>query len=197
VTRGSVAWVGLAGLLGACALLGWRLQRETIDWQNALALSEPWRAFSAVGVHYSERHLWANLAGVVLVAAFGVAARVPVRIAWAWFAAWPLTQFGLLVRPELAHYGGLSGVLHAGMAAALTYLIFAGRPSQRWVARVVLLGLFAKLASESPWGPALTHPADWDIAVAPIVHVTGAFAGIICAAVACWWSPRTESRDST
>jgi rhomboid family GlyGly-CTERM serine protease len=187
VTRGGLSWVGLAALLGACALLGWGARRESIDWQPALALTEPWRAFSAVGVHYSAQHLWANMAGVVLVAAVGVAARVPARLAWAWFAAWPLTHLLLLVRPELAHYGGLSGVLHAGMAAAVTYLLICGTGSQRWLAGAILVGFLVKLASEAPWGPAITHPVGWDIAVAPLVHATGSLAGALCAALACWW----------
>ena len=37
----------------------------------------------------------------------------------------PLTQLGLLMRPDLLHYGGLSGVLHAGVAAAALWLVRA------------------------------------------------------------------------
>ena len=39
---------------------------------------------------------------LALVTALGVAARAPQRMALAWFAAWPLTQLGLLWRPDLA-----------------------------------------------------------------------------------------------
>jgi rhomboid family GlyGly-CTERM serine protease len=184
VTHGSRAWIGLAILLGACALGGWALPRESLDWQPALAAREPWRAVSAVGVHYSLQHLAANLAGAALAGALGAVAQVPVRLAWAWLAAWPLTQLGLLVRPDLAHYGGLSGVLHAGVAAVGMFLVIAGTRAQRWVGGAVLLGLGAKIASESPWGAALRHPAGWDIAVAPLAHASGALAGALCATIA-------------
>lgn len=196
MTRGSRAWVGLAVLLGACALAGWALPREALDWQPALALREPWRAVSAVGVHYSLQHLLANLAGVALAGAFGAVAQVPARLAAAWLAAWPLTQLGLLARPDLAHYGGLSGVLHAGVAAVVAFLLMAGTRAQRWLAGAVLLGLCLKIASESPWGAALRHPAGWDIAVAPFAHASGALAGALCAIIALRW-PRSTTREST
>ncbi|HEY8709627.1 MAG TPA: rhombosortase [Burkholderiaceae bacterium] len=195
MTRPGFAWAWVAAWLGACALLGWPVPHDAIDWQPALAFSQPWRAFTAIGVHYSVAHLVGNLAGVALAGVFGVMARVPARLAWAWLAAWPLTQLGLLLKPELAHYGGLSGVVHAGVAAVITFLLITGTPAQRWVGSAVLLGFCAKLLSESPWGAALRHPAGWDIAVAPIAHATGALAGAVCAAIALLLRPRTHTAD--
>ena len=175
----STAGAGPARSLGAAAIdLRW------LDWQPSLAWLEPWRAWSAAAVHYSLRHLAANLAGAVLVGAFGVAASVPMSMAWAWLAAWPLTQWGLLLRPDLSHYGGLSGVLHAGVAVAACHLVIAGRGPRRWIGLAVLAGVLAKVGSESPWGAALRQPAEWDIAVAPLAHATGLVAGIVCAALA-------------
>jgi rhomboid family GlyGly-CTERM serine protease len=192
VRRGPRAWIGLAILLGACALAGWALPHEALDWQPALAAREPWRAVSAVGVHYSAQHLVANLVGAALAGAFGAVAQVPARLASAWLAAWPLTQLGLLARPDLAHYGGLSGVLHAGVAIVGVFLLVVGTRAQRWLGGTVLLGLCVKIASESPWGDALRHPAGWDIAVAPFAHASGALAGALCAAIALW-RPRPTS----
>jgi len=176
-------------LLSACALLGWPLTHasthalpaEALDWQLALAFSQPWRAFTAVFVHYSVAHLIGNLAGVALAGVFGVVALVSTRMAWAWLAAWPLTHWGLLVKPELAHYGGLSGVVHAGVAIVIVYVLATGTRAQRLVGTAVLAGFCGKLISESPWGAALRHPAGWDIAVAPIAHATGSLAGALCA----------------
>lgn len=184
MTRGALAWLAVAALLGACALAGSAVPREVLDWQPGLATSQPWRAFTAVGVHYSAMHLGGNLAGAALAGAFGWAAQVPPRLALAWLAAWPLTHLGLLVEPRLLHYGGLSGVLHAGAAAVLVDLLVRGTTAQRRVAGAVAIGLVAKLASEAPWGPALRFPADWDIATAPIAHTTGAVAGAVSAALA-------------
>ena len=182
--RDGVAWVVVAILLGVFALAGWALARDAIDWQPALAWREPWRALSAVGVHYSSAHLLRNLGGLALTGLFGWVARAPARIAWAWVTAWPLTQFGLLLKPALAHYGGLSGVLHAGVAVVVTFLLLTGTRAQRVVAGVVLAGLAAKVLSESPWSDALRHSSTLDIAVAPLAHATGAIAGAVCAMVA-------------
>ena len=184
MTRGARAWVFMATLLAACALLGWPVSHERIDWQPTLALGQPWRAFTAVGVHYSVQHLIGNLAGVALAGVFGVAALVSTRMAWAWLAAWPLTHAGLLLRTDLAHYGGLSGVVHAGVAIVIVYVLACGTRRQRLVGAAVLVGFCGKLLSESPWGEALRHPAGWDIAVAPIAHTSGALAGALCAAIA-------------
>lgn len=178
------AWVGLALCFAACALAGWFVPREALDWQPALVLSEPWRAFSPVGVHYSRAHLIGNLAGIALAGVYGIAAMVPARLAAAWLAAWPLTHLGLLLRPQLLHYGGLSGVVHAGVAAIVVWVLATGRTrAQRVVGALVAIGFVAKLLSETPWGATLRHPEGWDIAVAPIVHTTGAIAGALCALI--------------
>ena len=179
------AWGWLAALLGLIALAGWSIAREAVDWQPTLALAQPWRAFSAIGVHYSALHLLANLAGAAAVGTLGVAARAPLAATWAWAAAWPLTQLGLLLEPALAHYGGLSGVLHAGVAViAVTLLWPPNAPARRWVGLALLGGLVIKVLLEAPWGAPLRYPAGIDIAVAPLAHASGLVAGLLCAIVA-------------
>ncbi len=179
------AWGGLAALLGVLALAGWASPHEALDWQPRLALAQPWRAFSAVGVHYSLLHLLANLAGVAAVGALGISARAPLCATWAWVAAWPMTQLGLLLEPALLHYGGLSGVLHAGVAVIAVVLLWAPNAStRRWVGLALLAGLVVKVLLETPWGAPLRHPAGIDIAVAPLAHASGLIAGLLCAIVA-------------
>jgi rhomboid family GlyGly-CTERM serine protease len=194
VNRGARAWAAVALALGAVALAGWFAPRAALDWQPALAAREPWRALSAVGVHYSAAHLGFNLGGVALAGLFGIVARVTPPVAWAWLAAWPLTQLGLLAQPAIEHYGGLSGVLHAGVAAVATFLIVTGTRAQRGVALAVFVGLAAKLWSEAPWGPALRPDAAWGFAVAPFAHASGALAGTLCTLVALVVMPRLRSR---
>jgi rhomboid family GlyGly-CTERM serine protease len=173
---GGHAWITVAALLGIGATLAFSADPSALDWQPGLVASEPWRAFSAAFVHYSALHLGANLAGLALVAALGAIARVPWPSAAAWLLAWPLTQLGLLLRPDLLHYGGLSGVLHAGVAHE------HGR--RRAIGALTLAGVAIKVASEAPWGPALRHPAGWDIATAPFAHASGLVAGLLAAALA-------------
>jgi rhomboid family GlyGly-CTERM serine protease len=177
-------WIALAAVLGIGALLAWPVPHTLLDWQPGLAAEQPWRAASAVFVHYSVLHLAANLAGAALVAALGHAARVPPRCALAWAAAWPLTQLGLLLQPALAHYGGLSGVLHAGVAIVGVHLLVEGARAQRRIGVAILGVLLAKVLYETPWAGPLRHPAGWDIAVAPLAHASGALAGAGCALLA-------------
>ncbi len=181
--RAPAAWATLACLLGGCALAGWDLARELLDWQPTLASTQPWRAFSAVAVHYSRAHLLANLGALVLLAALGLAARVSWPGVWAWLAAWPLTQVGLSLRPDLAHYGGLSGVLHAGAAVLAIDLLVKGSRAQRGLGALMLAGIGLKVLSETPWGPALRAAPHWGISVAPFSHASGLLAGLLCAAV--------------
>lgn len=179
---GARAWLAVAGVAAAGALAVAALPGDhagTLDWQPALAWREPWRWWTAAFVHLSPLHLAANLAGCIVVAAFGAAAHVPVRLAIAWAAAWPLTQLALLAQPALLHYGGLSGVLHAGAASAAAWLVLRRAGVARRVGTMVLAGLAIKLWLERPLGGPLTHPSGWDIAVAPDAHVAGALAGAL------------------
>jgi rhomboid family GlyGly-CTERM serine protease len=174
-------WGAFTAGLALLALAAIALPSGLIDWQPALAASQPWRAFSAAFVHWSMLHLGANLAGAVVVALFGWAARLPPAATLAWIVAWPLTHVALALRPELAHYGGLSGVLHAGVAVAATWLALEAGGRRRAVAFAVLAGLGLKVVLEAPWGPVLRHNPGWDIAIAPLAHASGAVAGMLCA----------------
>ena len=178
------AWLALSALFAGGSVAAWWAPADGLDWQPARFAQQPWRAWSAVFVHWTPLHLGANLLGTALVAALGAAAQTPARVAWAWAAAWPLTQVALLLRPELAHYGGLSGVLHAGVAAAATALAVVGIGARRRVALLVLAGLAAKIVLEAPWGPTLVAGGGWDIAVAPLAHAAGAVAGVLTTLVA-------------
>jgi rhomboid family GlyGly-CTERM serine protease len=186
LNRGGLAWAALAVVLGVLAVMAWTVDREAIDWQPSLAGSQPWRALTAVFVHYSMLHLAANLIGAVLVGALGWVARVPLSMGAAWLVAWPLTQFALLVQPELLHYGGLSGVLHAGVAVIAVHLLRSGETRRRGIGAAIVAGLLLKLLSETPWDGPLRRPPGWDIAIAPLAHVSGTIAGALCALITAW-----------
>jgi rhomboid family GlyGly-CTERM serine protease len=187
------AWLALAAGLGGASCMAWWLPAALLDWQPERALHEPWRAWSAAFVHWSELHLAANLAGTAVVAALGWVARLPARAALAWAVAWPLTQAALSLQPALAHFGGLSGVLHAGVAVAGLWLVLGARSRvrgrERGIGTALLIGLLVKVLIEEPWGPPLRHGGGWDIATAPLAHATGALAGLLCALIARARSP--------
>lgn len=181
-------WSGVSLLLALGAVLAWPLTTASLDWQPALFTTEPWRAFSAAFVHWSGQHLLANLAGCAVLAFVGAAARLPRRAALAWLIAWPLTQIGLLMRPDLLHFGGLSGVLHAGVAVLVVELLRRSGRDRR-IGAAIAIGLLIKLLLEQPLGAPLRQVAGWDIAIAPFSHLSGAVAGALCA-LAVGWAPR-------
>lgn len=192
------AWTVLAAAAALGSALAWWLPAALLDWQPALALREPWRAFSAAFVHWSALHLGANLVGALLVGALGRVAGLPAAAALAWLAAWPLTQALLLAQPALARFGGLSGVLHAGVAVAGLWLLARATGRRRVVGVGLLVGLAVKVVLEDPLGPPLRHGGGWDIATAPLAHATGALAGLVCAALAlAWGATGSRSRQST
>jgi rhomboid family GlyGly-CTERM serine protease len=184
---GGRAWLVVTGLLMAGSVLAWWLPAAWLDWQPERAAAEPWRAISAAWVHWSQPHLLANLGAAAAVGAYGWSARLPRAQALAWCAAWPLTHLALGFKPDLLHFGGLSGVLHAGVAIVCLWLVVAARGARRAVGVAVAAGLIVKLLTEEPWGPAMRASAEWDIAIAPVAHLSGALAGLICAACALRW----------
>ena len=178
-------WLAAAALLGLGAVAGLGLESSALDWQPGLVLREPWRAWSAALVHLSPLHLGANLAGTALVGAIGFVAHVPKRSVVAWLIAWPLTHLALLARPDLTHYAGLSGVLHAGVAVVAVHLIASARGLRRAIGLALLAALALKVASETPWAAeALRHPEGWDIAIVPFAHASGLVAGTLVSALA-------------
>jgi rhomboid family GlyGly-CTERM serine protease len=177
-------WIGLSALLAATAVALWFAPRDASDWQPSRAFTEPWRAWTAAFVHWTPWHLGANLVGCAVVGAFGVAARVPARATAAWLAAWPLAHAALALQPQLTRYGGLSGVLHAGVAIAAWHLLRHERGRRRLIGAAVMVGLALKLLLERPLAAPLQQVPGWDFAVAPLAHATGAAAGVLCAALA-------------
>ena len=128
-----MAWVMLTAWLCAGAFVVTAISAEdgaalataplanALDWQAALGLREPWRLWTCAWVHWSGAHLLVNALGAIVVAFVGWRARLPAAAALAWFVAWPATQLAMAtlgsdrVAAAMPHYGGLSGVLHAGV----------------------------------------------------------------------------------
>jgi membrane associated rhomboid family serine protease len=128
-----VAWVALAALLCLGAIVVTAIAAEggtplaaaplatALDWQPALGLREPWRLWTCAWVHWSAAHLGVNVVGALVVAFVGWRARMSLAAALAWFLAWPITQVLMAalgsdrLGSAMPHYGGLSGVLHAGV----------------------------------------------------------------------------------
>lgn len=184
---GRAAWalLGALLLLPAWGVWGDPAAPAVLAWQAATAWSEPWRLWSAAWVHLSGLHLAANAAGGLLVIALGVAAALPRRAALAWALAWPLTHAALAAAPALARYGGLSGVLHAGVAVVAVALWCRAGRGERRVGGTIGAVLLLKVLLEAPWRAAVARPEGWDIAVAPFAHAAGVLVGALLAAALC------------
>ncbi|WP_431100499.1 rhombosortase [Roseateles noduli] len=198
------AWLLVAMALAIGSMVAW-IQPPQVQaamaWRPELAATEPWRAVSAAWLHWSPQHLIANLAGCAVIGLLGIAARLTARDAAAWLLAWPLTQFGLLIEPSLERFGGASGVLHAGVAVAAIGMMRmrASHGRERVIGLLIGIGLAVKVAAERPLsGPALRHWDGWNIAIAPLAHLTGLIAGVatalLCALAARAWASRTDRR---
>ena len=177
--------VAVGGALGLAALADVHSALPAaLRWQPELALTEPWRCISAAWVHLSSQHLVANLGGSLLVAALGVVAGCGRRATLAWALAWPLSHLGLLLQPTLTAYGGLSGLMHAGVAVACVQVIrceWCEPGNRRWIGAALLTGLLVKLWLEAAWTGPLRRVPGWDIAMAPAAHASGVAAGLLCA----------------
>lgn len=182
LTTPGLAWVLLAGVLFVLSL-GYALagvDRDLWAWRRDLP-GEVWRWWTAALVHWNSLHLLANLAGTAAVAWLGWAARLPACAALAWLLAWPLTQGLLWLADAPFRYAGLSGVLHAGVAAAAVHLVLQAR-AMRWIGAALAFGLLVKIVTEAPWQGAVTEAPDWGFPVAVAAHASGALAGAVVAA---------------
>jgi rhomboid family GlyGly-CTERM serine protease len=189
---GSLAWWTVAACLALGSLAAWWIDSVRLDWQPGLVAAQPWRWWSGAWVHWSWGHLAANLAGTALIGALGARAHADRADAWAWFVAWPITQLGLLLQPALLHYGGLSGVLHAGVVVAAIGLLQRESGLRRGVGALILAGVALKVGLEQPWQGALRQTPGWSIVIAPAAHFSGAVAGLLCGLAAASWRWRAR-----
>ena len=186
-------WLGVGLLLGSGAAIVWPFDASLLDWQPSLFWTQPWRCVTGAWVHLSRQHLVANLGGLLTALVLGWAARLPARAALAWLLAWPLTQLGLMTQPQLLHYGGLSGVVHAAVAITVLHLLVNGRRMERIIGVLLGLGLLAKLILEQPFASATQTVPGWDIALAPVAHVSGSLAGLLAFVLCEVLSPKAHA----
>jgi hypothetical protein len=165
-----------------------------LDWKPALWHSQPWRLWSAAMVHWSGAHLGINLLACAALIAWGNAAALGWRQTLAWLAAWPVTHMLLATDPSMLRYGGMSGLLHAGVAVGGWTLAWRGQGPRRLIGILVLAGLLIKQVLEVP---VLAHAFGFDplvlasavpgapqFQVASYGHLCGVLAGLLCAAAA-------------
>jgi rhomboid family GlyGly-CTERM serine protease len=178
------AWLGLCAVLAAGSLAAW-IRDNPPDWlwHAATWQQHPWAVFTAAFVHLSAAHLLGNLLALAALALLGQALRAGGASALALLAAWPLGTAGLQLWPSITSYGGLSLVVHAGVAvlAAHCALRPRGVRAARIWALLLAAGLAAKLIAERAWQQPLLFDSAWGFKVAVAAHLSGALAGLACA----------------
>jgi hypothetical protein len=181
---------------------------HSLDLQPRLGMAQPWRLLSAAWVHWGTEHLTANVLGAVALAWLGWAARMSRGAALAWLLAWPLTHVLLLGLGGLGatalasiglshnvadaltstptHYGGLSGVLHAGVSIVGIWLVLTNHDAKRWAGAALCFAAVGKVAWEAT-RPARTLGSLADatpVTSVTAAHAAGLLAGALCAIVA-------------
>lgn len=149
----------------------------------SLTDGELWRLWTAHLVHFSWSHLaWS---GLVWLVAGGLMEREN-RRAWLLVilvAAPAVTWMTLALEPELARYGGLSGLATAPVVWAGLRWLSLDRGVRRVAGAVVLAAVGWKIFYEWGGGAALArfdHHAG-DVRVAAWAHVAGALGGVAVA----------------
>jgi rhomboid family GlyGly-CTERM serine protease len=190
VRRAHLQW--LLGLL--CALvvllsLGGEKFRLALRYERAQVLSgEYWRLLTAHLVHGSTQHLLLNLAGLGVIALLFARDYRPWQWVWIWVAGTLAIDVGFVwFQPQLQWYVGLSGVLHALLAAgAIAWWRHEPKP--------LALALSAILAGKLLWEQ--THgalPFSGDMPVVVNAHLYGAIGGAVAGSFL-WFFSRSEAQ---
>jgi membrane associated rhomboid family serine protease len=186
------AWLAVCGLLGGgSVLVAWltgvappvpEWPAHPLAWQASNGWRQPWTLWTSAWVHTSLGNLGGNLLALVGLAVAGAAlgARRPAAIAL--LAAWPVSTLALLAWPEVTHFSGLGGVIHA--AAAVLGMHAAARPSLKPLSPLLFAALGLKLLAERAWSQPVAFDPSWGFNVVYAAHLTGAFAGIVFGALA-------------
>lgn len=144
----------------------------------ALASGQWWRLWTGHWVHFSPSHLAWNLAVMIVAGALLERAR-PGRLLRFTLLAAPLISAAVLIgEPQLAAYGGLSG-LATGVAAllALTELERSPRDPTCWIGLLMLIAVKSGFDAVSH-RPLFGHFAASGIQISPTAHLAG-----LCTAV--------------
>jgi rhomboid family GlyGly-CTERM serine protease len=149
--------------------------RAGLAWaRTALADGEPWRPVTGHLVHFGVMHLTMNAGGLALIAV--VLGREFGPLEWVVLLAFSLAavDLGLALASWPDAYRGLSGVLHALLAAPLAARVVARRDR---LAGGLLLLLWGKVIVEVLHGPNPATAALVGVEIATVAHVAGTAAG--------------------
>ena len=171
-------WIWWLAASAAVVSLIPALSRWAIYDRNAVLNGELWRLVTAPLVHFTPGHLAYDTFALILAGAL---------IQWrgyrslGWVCGLTALASGLVVlllEPQLAFYGGLSGVA----TAAVVFLAFHGTREQgawRWVCAAALVAAVGKILFEFNFGSFAFLSVDPELfRPVPLCHTTGALVGV-------------------
>ena len=148
--------------------------------RSAIQSGEWWRLITGHWVHGSAQHVMVNVLGVLLmVALFN---RTYTFRSWAFIVVAGITSIDLgfwFLMPQLKWYVGLSGVLHAVLAAGT---VAWWRTESKSLAAVLTLIMIGKLLWEQTQG---ALPLSGELPVVVNAHLYGEIGGLL-GTVLCW-----------
>lgn len=182
----SKLWLALCMLHAVASMLVW-WAGEPLAWQATWRadhwFQSPWTLWTSAWVHMNTPHLIGNQMAVGALAAMAWLLKPHAGAGVAWLLSWPLMVLCLLNWPQVGHYAGLSGLVHAAVAIVGLHLVLGEMripKAQRWGA-MLLLGLLVKLGLERAWHwPVVWSDAD-DMSVVQAAHLAGAGVGLLAA----------------
>lgn len=139
---------------------------------------EYWRLMTGHWVHFSDEHLIYNIAVLAITGASIELRRYGQFVLLVLSAAGLIGIALLLFEPDMARFGGLSGIA----TAALVYLVLYGidDPSWRDPSLFVLAILVLKLVFEFVMGvSAISDTSEGTYRLVPLSHLSGAIAAVL------------------
>lgn len=183
------AWLRLcAGLalasmaVTALALGGHGRLGRGLAWHADTWTQTPWTGWTASLVHLSWIHLGANLLGLGAVAVLGYAVRAGGFAVAALLLAWPLSNLGLVLWPNVSTCAGLSGLLHAATAILWSFVAINLKTTagNRFLAWMLFGGVALKLMLEQPWAIPVVFDPNFGFEVIQASHWLGTLVGATC-----------------
>lgn len=142
----------------------------------ALEQGEIWRLWTGHLVHHTFAHFAFDVGVAVVLLSL-------VRRATPWLLLAPCVSAAVLVlRPDLATYAGLSGVLHGVTVLAGFDLLRRGSAAERWMAGGLVGGVAAKAVYEAAHGASL-FSGGFDMGAETVfaAHLAGVLGGFLIA----------------
>ena len=174
---GWVPWI-----LGAAMVVAWWPQaQDALVWdRNAILAGQAWRWFTGHGVHFSAAHLVADVVALAAAAAcIGPGDSRALHRAL-WLAACLVPAAVLVAEPDIARYGGLSGLAMAAWTLAAARRC-AGTGRDRILGMTLAAGAVAKLVLEGISGSTLWAGTAGDAVPCISAHLAGAACGVVAA----------------